>query len=382
MQSHLAQHRQKDASHWVHFQPESVELTSLLSVRSLSRKLNSSGIPYLNAAILNAGIGGWTGLDWPKCLWTIAADIRRATVWPEYKMGAVGLVTKAQLPILKDAKRLEGPPLGEVFCANIFGHYMLAHWLMPLLWACSTDAPGKVVWIGSIEARARHYNPADHQGLLTDAAYEHGKRLTEYLALTSSDQPATQKYVNSFLGNSNGRRKGVPPSIQISHPGILTTTIISLYWIVHQAYLLGIYIARWVGSPWSTVTPYPAARSASWLALVSEDELRAKEDEDGGEGRPAKWGTCVDRSGRPSVRKSDVEGWGINGTGKPFSETWWGGPSWWGGGQIGRFAGAQDATKGDVDNFVSDGAEVWRKMEELRTEWEKRLDEYDELAER
>jgi len=294
----------------------------------------------------------------------------------------VGLVTKAQLPTTKDTKRLEEPPLGEVFCANVFGHYMLAHWLMPLLWACETDAPGKVIWIGSIEARARHYNPADHQGVLTNAAYEHGKRLTEYLALTSSGQPATQKYVNSFLGNSNGRHEGVRPSIQVSHPGILTTTIISLYWIIHQAYLLGIYIARWVGSPWSTVTPYPAARSASWLALVSEDELRAKEAEDGGEGRPAKWGTCVDRGGRPSVRKSDVEGWGINGTGKPYSESWWGGASWWGGGQVGRFAGARDATKEDVDNFVLEGAEVWKMMEELHTEWEKRLDVYDGLAER
>lgn len=381
LQNHLAK-QPRQAQQRVHFQPESVELTNLLSVRDLARKLTTSDVPHLNAVILNAGIGGWTGLNWPKCIWACLTDIRRATVWPEYKLGAVGLITKPQLPPLRDGSRIDEPPLAEVFCANVFGHYMLAHRLMPLLWSCSSETPGKIMWVGSVEARKRHYNPEDHQGLQSDCAYEHGKRLSDYLALTSRDQPATRKYISAFLGNSNGRRKGVQPSIEIVHPGIVTTTIISLYWIMQQGYLLGIYIARWLGSPWSTVHPYPAARSATWLTFASVDEVSAKLAEEGGDSsnHSIKWGTCVDRSGHPSVRMTDVEGWGVDGSGNDFASRWWGGSSWWGGGQLGRFKGAVDATRENVEAFVDEGAEAWRKMEELREDWEKRLDEYDRRA--
>ncbi|RMZ76182.1 hypothetical protein DV737_g4950, partial [Chaetothyriales sp. CBS 132003] len=281
----------------IRLQAENVELTNLLSVRALAQKLLASDLPHLDAVICNAGIGGWIGLNWPQALWTVMLDIRRATTWPEYKLGA--------------------PLLGEVFCANVFGHYMLAHWLMPLLWAAPTSTPSKVVWVSSVEAGLRHYNADDHQGLRTDAAYEHSKRLTDLLALTAQDQPATARQ----------RRRLTRPWVLVTHPGVATTSIISLYWIVAQAYVLAIYLTRWVG------------------------------------------GVCV--------RRTEAEGWGINGSGKPYSETWWGGVSWLGGGYNGRRSNAVDASKDDVENFITDGAEAWRKMEQLRAEWEARLVAFD-----
>lgn len=306
--------------------------------------------------------------------------MRRATTWPIFKLGAVGLVTKPQLPST-NGQKIDEPPVGEVFCANVFGHYMLSHWLMPLFSACPSDSPGKVIWVGSLEASFRHYKPTDHQGLLTSAAYEHSKRVTDYMALTSG-LPAAEKSVKTYtcpdqFRQVQTRSQNSRPTVHVTHPGILTTTIIELYWIIQQAYLLGIFIARWLGSPWATVNPYPAAISAVWLALIDRKELMIEEARQGGIG--VKWGSAIDRLGRSRVETTDVPGWGYNGSGKPFADTWWGGPSWWRGGNIGRDAGSEDATKEDVDNFILEGAEVWEKMEELRVEWEERLQAYEKL---
>jgi 3-keto steroid reductase len=164
--------------------------------------------------------------------------------------------------------------------------------------------------------------------------------------------------------------------MHVTHPGILATTIIQLYWILAQLYTLAVYIARWLGSPWGNVTAYYGATSAVWLALVSQEDLEAREASVGGN-TAIKWGSAIDRAGNTRVEADDVPGWGINGSGKPIAPFWWGGNAWWNGGQIGRPHWAKDATKADVEDFISRGAEAWRLMENLRVEWEQRLDDYD-----
>lgn len=376
LEKHLAKHGSSKSDRKIYLQPENVELTSLLSIRSLSRRLLASDLPHVNAIVLNAGIGGWSGLNWPRTIWTVLTGIRQATTWPTFKLGLVGLVARPQFP--PETPVREEPVLGEVFCANTFGHYMLAHWLTPLLRACPADSPGKIIWSSSIECSAYHYNPDDHQGLKSDAAYEHSKRLMDILGLTAEGQRATAKAVKEYTTPSpsmqGGRHRPAQsdPTILVSHPGICTTTIISLYWIVHQCYLLGIYLARWCGSPWANVTAHLGSASATWLALASPSEIKAKRMEAIGDdgGGPCKWGASTDRLGRSSIRVTDVQGWGISGTGKSFKESWWGG-------RLGRKSGATDATEEDVQNFVLEGAEAWQKMEAMRKDWEKRIEDYE-----
>ena len=374
LEKHLAKHGPLKSERQIYFQPENVELTSLLSVRSLCRKLLSSDLSHLDAIVLNAGIGAWSGLNWPLCLWTVLTGIRQATTWPTFKLGFVGLVTKPQFP--EETPTREEPLLGEVFCANVFGHYMLAHWLMPLLQACSPESPGKIIWSSSIEVDRHHYNPDDHQGLRSDAAYEASKRLTDYLALTAQE-PAAASQVKSFTTPSDSMRpdrrrpQQSDPVSYVVQPGICTTTIISLYWIIHECYRLGIYLARWCGGPWSNVTSYLGAAAHAWLVLTSPAEINTRGAEAAGElGGPCKWGSACDRLGRSSVRVTDVPGWGINGTGKPFKDRWWGG-------RLGRKTGSLDATKEDVEEFVAEGVEVWKKMEATRQDWEARIEEYE-----
>lgn len=318
---------------------------------------------------------------------TVLADIRTATTWPPFKLGVVGLTTKPHFSSTSAGIRSPEPPLAEVFTANLFGHYMLAHWLMPLLWACPSASPGKLVWVSSIEAASRHYNPRDHQGFLTDAAYEHSKRITDLLALTHT-RPSTQDSVTNFLTpptplpNQPTRPQVAKPTFQLSHPGIVVTAIVSLYYLIHQAYMAAIYLARWAGAPWSTVSPYTAAASATLLALASSATLAEKEREDSSAsvGGLGKWGSSVSRLGKVTVRRSDVDGYGIRGDGERFGEQWWGGRSGWGASEyIGRAAGARDANSEDVEGFVESGRRVWVEMEKLRVEWERRLEEWDEL---
>jgi 3-keto steroid reductase len=384
LQKHVDHHPSRDAQTRIHLQPESLELTKLLSVRSLARKLVSSNLPRLDAIVLNAGIGGWSGLDWPMATRTVLADVRTATTWPPFKVGVVGLTSKLQFPSTSTGTKTQEPPLAEVFTANLFGHYMLAHWLMPLLQACPSTSPGRVVWISSIEAASRHYNPQDHQGFLTNAAYEHGKRITDLLTLTHT-HPSAQPHVKAFfrpppmLADQPTRSDTAVPTLQVSHPGIVVTTIVSLYWIVAQAYLLAIYFARWVGAPWSTVSPYAGAASATFLALASSSTLHEKEVEDSpnGLGGQGKWGSSVTKSGKVTVRRTDVDGYGIRGDGEPFAANWWGGRSWWGPKYLGRAVGARDAEREDIEKFVEEGVGVWKEMEDLRVEWEDRLEEWD-----
>lgn len=374
LQTHLARSRRsRKTSRQIHFRPENVELTNLLSIRALTRRLLASDVPYLNSIVLNAGIGGWSGVNWPVVIWKVLTEIRQATTWPTFKLGVAGLVAPRQIP----GDRLE-PALGEVFCANVFGHYLLVHWVMVLLRACSPDSPSKIIWVSSIEPGTHHYDPADHQGLDTDAAYEHSKRLTDVLALTASDTPATAAYVHEFCTSppdheQSGRARPdrSSPTFHLAHPGICTTAIIALYWIVFQGYVLGIYLARWCGSPWANVSSHNGALSLSWLALASPSEIElAQHDATGSSRGHVKWGSATSRLGDNTLRPTDVQGWGLNGSGLPFKDTWWGG-------HVGRKAGATDASREDVEQFVASGAGIWREMESMRKDWEARIEAYD-----
>ena len=401
LEAHLQKFQEPNSSqHQVHFQPENVELTSLLSVRALARKLLASSIPHLDTVILNAGIIGLVGIDWPNAVWYALTDNVQALSWPTFKIPAVGLLTKPQLP----QSTVIEPPLGEIFCANIFGHYMLAHWLMPLLHACPTD-PGKVMWVSSVECTAKHFTRDDLQALRSPAAYEHTKRLQDLLALTAHSQPATHRSVASFLNpqsslispplSSNNsqpqqRPQNFPPSIHVCHPGTSVTNIAGIPWFMFYPFYLGAYQCKFLGSPWAMVTPYRGATAISWLALVSSEEAeitkfelpdtssgsndnqdKVQELSDGG-GTGIKWGSAnLSRFAEEVlVRKTEVEDWGLDGSGQPYASSWWGG-------NYGRKRGTAEAQAEDVEKFIETGARAWREMESLRKEWETRIEEYE-----
>ncbi|KKK21557.1 hypothetical protein ARAM_006475 [Aspergillus rambellii] len=345
----------------VNFVPENVDLSDLLSVRALSRRLQA--FPKLDAIVLNAGIGGWTGIDWPAAIWGVATDLIHQVSWPSYKIAPLGMITEPQTR-LSDQE----PRLGAVFCANVFGHYMLAHNVMPLLHrsAGSPRGPGRVIWVSSLEATIKFFDINDLQGLHTLAPYESSKALTDILSLTSN-LPSAAPWVKSFYyattppsASANNPEPAnllpppPPPNIYLSHPGICGTGILPLSLPLFYAMLAAFYLARFLGSPWHTVATDRGARAPVWLALSTQSALDAAEApyKQHGGGR-VKWGRVgTRRRRRPAVLAADRN--------------------------RRRKRGAEDLTGPEKERFEVLGRECWKQMEELRIKWDALLDEEEE----
>ncbi|PYH46031.1 3-keto-steroid reductase [Aspergillus saccharolyticus JOP 1030-1] len=370
LQSHLEQTTKSHPGHRarITFTPETVDLSNLVSTRACARRLTQT-FPKLDAVILNAGIGGWTGLNWPQAVWGVLTDLVHTVSWPAYKIAPVGLLTAPQTTTAPE----EEPRLGNVFCANVFGHYMLAHNLMPLLH--SSSAPhSRIIWVSSIEATLQYFSPEDLQGLRTATPYESSKALTDILALTA-DLPATDPWTSSFYACDPKRQKSTAqnetktaqPITYLAHPGICGTAILPLPLPLIYAMLAAFWLARLLGSPWHTMWTYLGACAPVWLALSSQAELDAAEEpyRAHGGGR-VKWGSSCDRLGRDSVISTEMDGWGHGGVAGPAvveaDRT------------RRRKRGARDLTAEERVAFEELGRQCWRQMEELRVQWEKILD--------
>lgn len=364
----------------VRFQPELLDLTSILSVQRLGKKLRAS-TARIDALILNAGIGGWTGIDWATAVYTVLTDWVQATTWPVYKKSSVGWVTKPQLSSRKTEGRLsdgeafsgiDEPPLGEVFCANVFGHYLLAHHLVPLLSARSDSEGGcgRIILLSSLDTHASSLSLDDFQSINKPQAYESSKRITDVLALTS-ELTSTRPWVDCYLSypadsNTNSedaRRTSSRPKFYLAHPGICATSIIPLPYILTLAMNAAFYIARILGSIWHTCSPYSGACAPVWLALAPQTTLDAIEGCDG----KGKWGSATDPWGRERVARTEVEGWGWGGIVEKGTK-----------GRKGRRRGATDLTEIDKAEFEELGRTCWKEMEMLREEWEKRVGDADD----
>lgn len=341
----------------VFLRQERLDLLSLVSVQKLAKKLRET-LPKLDVVICNAGIGGWTGVNWLKAFMTIPIGWKTSTTWPTFKLSGVGWTTKPQLPPLKDGSKRKEPPLGEVFCANFFGHYMLGHYLGPLLAKRlqAESGPGRLIWTSSLEAYEHAFSLDDIQGLASNEPYESSKRLTDLMAITSV-LPSTEPKVNSYLAYKTPSEKTTKPRIYLSHPGITHTPIMPLIWILDCAWRLVCYISRWLGSQWHVVTVEKGAVAAVWLALAKQNTLDTMEQREG----VGKWGSATDVWGNERVERTEIEGWGWGGK---LGET----PR-----KFGRSPYARPLTQEGKDKFVQEGEQCWEELERLRVEWETRL---------
>lgn len=363
----------------IQLQGELLDLLSLITVKQLAQKLVTAA-HHIDALVLNAGIGGWSGIHWPRAIWGVLTNCIIATTWPAYKIGFVGR-TVDQKSARQTQDQSSQSLLGETFTANVFGHYLLAHWLMPVLTSSTQHHAGRIIWISSIEAQAHSFDPSDFQALTSNASYESSKRLTDLLVLTS-EEAATRSHVDSYLAfmpevasKINGSAVEDDSSrvkMFVAHPGICATSIAGLPFLLHWAMVCVFYIARWLGSPWHPIESYNGAVAGVWLALAPSTVLSNLEtrsvggmDNPRGQGK-SKWGSGTDRLGHERVLRTEVAGWG-----------WAGhvGDSADGALKItaGRHRDAVDLTSKQRAEFVDLGTRCWREMEDMREYWEARL---------
>ena len=312
-------------------------------------------IPRLDSVIFNAGMGGWYGIDWSKVFHNVVTKgIVSATTWPTFKGGTSGNVVKP-VPGSSDS-------VGQVFCANVFGHYVLAHKLVPLLNrpASSTLPPGRIIWETSIEPDWPCLSLDDFQAIKTNAAYESTKRLTDVLALTSA-LPASKPFVDSYLAAPTSGPPAVKPKIYLVHPGIVQTTLMPLNAFMYFWYTVVLYVTRFLGSPWHPITGYGGACAPVWLALQEQAWLDSHDAE------RVKWGSSANVWGECRVKMTEVDGWGWEGKVEEVRELKKQGKL------SGRKPGSQDLTEDRLTEFKTLGVTCWKKMEELRQDWEEKL---------
>lgn len=313
--THLVNALPPDATKRIQLAHYQVDLSNLVSVEALAKALirNYSHLDYI---ILNAGTGAFLGINWPNCFASLLRNWVKAVSYPMYKLQAIGWKTAQPAPV--------GGEIGTVFCANVFGHYYLAHELMGLLSA----GRGRIIWTSSLEAYSWALDVGDIEGIKASHSYECTKRLTDIISLTS-ELPAVAPYTDSFFRTPAGTEKSRRPRMYLTHPGVCATTIIPLNIILFYCMTCAFYIARWLGSPWHTISTYSGAKAAVWIAMATNEELDATTAD------CIKWGSATDRCGGGLVKVTEVEGEGS-----------------------------------EMEEL---GRDCWRQMEELRKNWKKRL---------
>ncbi|QUC21396.1 uncharacterized protein UV8b_05639 [Ustilaginoidea virens] len=383
----------QDAVARVHILSLALDLCDLRAVRRLARTLrcgtvsNPDGldgeylrnvrIPRLDSVVCNAAYGGWSGMDYPRAARSLLArGLVQIATWPDFKLALPTCILNER-PVYGYPDK---PLLGEVFCACVFGHYMLARNLLPLLSRPGGAGlpPARIVWSSSVEAVQRVFDIDDMQCFERPEAYESAKRLTDLVCLTAS-LPATRPYTSRFfaLDNDDGKDNGdndddsgaaVPPNMYLTHPGVVASTLFPLPWFLFGLYRLALEVCRWLGSPWHNVTGYRGAKAAAWVALQPQEAL------DHLAAQRVKWGSSTDARLRVHVKKTEVEGWGWDGSPETAQAL-----------QadcavgvlrkaVGRKLGAAFTTADDLVEFEALGARCWNQLEELRAQWDEILD--------
>ncbi|KAI2468340.1 hypothetical protein F4781DRAFT_432463 [Annulohypoxylon bovei var. microspora] len=370
----------------VHILSIQVDLCNLRSIYGAAKQLvhgkvsdptgliNDVTIPRLDAALFNAGIGGWSGLDWfgfAKQFFQVG--LVQSCTFPAFKKTLPAAVLDQHKLLGGSAADLKAQPpeLAEVFTANLFGHYVLAHELLPLLSRSQPDEPiGRVIWTSTIDAGHEHLRFDDFQARRRSPPYESSKRITDLICLTAN-LPDVQKASAPYFASPAAADKPIKPRFYLTHPGVVCTPLFPLHWILFWGYYAAMYVARWFGSPWHPVEPYLGACATAWLALADQqtlDFLRADR---------VKWGSSATRAGHAAPKKSEVDGWGWDGN----VETPQGPQHDDGVGVLQRSAGrkwdAQDLTEEKRAEFENDGRRCWEELERLRTAWEVALGEGD-----
>ncbi|TPX71160.1 hypothetical protein SpCBS45565_g01280 [Spizellomyces sp. 'palustris'] len=136
--------------------------------------------------------------------------------------------------------------LGEVFAANVFGHYIMVKELEESM--RGSPCP-RILWFSSTTACPEFFSVGDFQCVRGDHPYESSKRLCELLAIDMHDE-LRQRNIYSFVVS----------------PGNCFTGLLDQGWIVAACWVGVLYLMRFLFISGCNITPRNGATSAFHLA--------------------------------------------------------------------------------------------------------------------
>ncbi|EMR08517.1 hypothetical protein PNEG_02999 [Pneumocystis murina B123] len=235
---------------------ELLDLSEMESVEAFCRNVLLK-YKKLDIIVFNAGIGGFTGIEWLNAVWDIFTNFMNAITYPSWKKQGISVKSKNEL--------------GLVFQVNLFSYVYIRERLSSLLFPSS-----RLIWVSSLECQPSAFSVLDIQCFYGKLPYESSKRLMDIYHFATYEK----LHYNQYL----------------CHPGICRTNIMSEHLNFFSTFLMIIifYIARLLGSPWHTCTPANGAYSIIYCATEKKVP------------RDIKWGSGTNRWGRCVLRKSDV----------------------------------------------------------------------------
>ncbi|KAH8666695.1 3-ketosteroid reductase [Xylariales sp. PMI_506] len=324
-------------------------------------------IPRLDALILNAGVGGWTALDWlGLVVQVLRVGPAQAFTWPTFKIAD----KNNTLPPQNVQSDKPQPLMAKVFTSNVFGHYILAHELLPLMSRPSSSEQiplGRVIWGSSPDSEDCYLDMDDFQAIHSLYPYESSKRITDLISL-SVNLPGVRRVSSTYFSHPAVSSQSRRPLFYVNHPGIVATPIFPLPAAIFFLFYWAMFFCRYLGSPWHTAVPYVAACASVWLALASQDEL------DAANAQHIKWGSACDSRPVDACKPTEVDGWGWEGKiedPETLMETEKGK------GILSKLKGrkwdAKWLTEEDRIKFEEKSRDTWRELEALRMQWEEIL---------
>ncbi|KAJ3308865.1 hypothetical protein HDV04_000745 [Boothiomyces sp. JEL0838] len=143
--------------------------------------------------------------------------------------------------------------LGQVFAANVFGHYILVKEFTDLL---SASGAGKVIWCSSTTAsETAFFDPEDFQCLHGPKPYESSKRLCELISIGSNAE-LRERNVYSFITSPGNVLSGI------------TKGAVGEFLILFALILMRIFFCSGIN-----ITGYNAATSALWVAKSEPEKI-------------------------------------------------------------------------------------------------------------
>ncbi|KAI8138569.1 hypothetical protein BJV82DRAFT_288139 [Fennellomyces sp. T-0311] len=217
-----------------HIDIKLVDISSAMSVLDFCKAMQNS-YTHIDFLFCNAGVLSTSGINWGQVIWLFLAN---PVSFLESSDATVQIVGE-----------INDDGMGSVFAANVFGHYIMARELEPLL---HRSGGGRVIWTSSVTAEDSMFDIEDWQGIKSQLPYESSKWACDLVAIGSNARYANQKQdIVSFTTS---------PGVVASSIGNLPIWITKLRTLIHYAF-------RFAGVTSQNITGYRGAIADVFVAL-------------------------------------------------------------------------------------------------------------------